>query len=80
MSEKNKNLVRDIMVSVLGLTADQVDEYASSETIESWDSLKHMSLVVSLEEEFDIEFDEEEILTLTSLPEIMATLSKKAGV
>jgi len=32
-----------------------------------WDSLKHMNLIVGLEEEFDIEFNDEDIGSLLNL-------------
>lgn len=35
-------------------------------SVGNWDSVTHLSLVTTLEEEFDIMFDAEDILSLTS--------------
>ena len=47
-----------ILSSMLGVPREQLDGDSSSETLEQWDSLNHMHLVLALEEGFGIEFDE----------------------
>jgi acyl carrier protein len=48
------------------------------ETVESWDSLKHIELVVSLEEEFEIsQLSTDEIVEMISVAEIKRTLRNK---
>ncbi|MEJ2631352.1 MAG: acyl carrier protein [Acidihalobacter sp.] len=39
-----------------------------------WDSLKHVEIVFALEDEFDVQFDEERMASLTSLGAIVAAL------
>ncbi len=55
----------------------QIDNTTTPDTLEQWDSLKHMSLVIALEEEFGVQFDEEEIVKMLSFPLIKETLSSK---
>lgn len=55
-----------IVSSLLNLPRDQLSRESSRETIEQWDSLKHMYLVMALEEEFGIEFDDAEVYELSS--------------
>ena len=45
--------------------------------IGTWDSLNHMNLIVALEEEFDVTFDEEEINEMISLELIELILKQK---
>ena len=45
--------------------------------VESWDSLKHMNLVVSLEQQFNIEFSTEEIIEMKNLNDIYNILKRK---
>ena len=52
------------MSAVFGLSVDQINEESSSDTIELWDSLKHMNLIVALEEEFKVEFTDNETLEM----------------
>ena len=55
------------MGAVLGIPNAQIDEHTSPELIDSWDSLKHVNLVVALEEEFDTEIPDEEAEKITSV-------------
>jgi acyl carrier protein len=63
---------------VLGIDPAEVDERSSPETIESWDSLKHMNLILALEEEFGVSFTDDEIMTMVSVELILDTLRQRA--
>ena len=65
-----ENRIKKVMSVVFEVPLKTINEKSSPETIESWDSLKHMNLVVALEEEFDIEFNDDEILMLNSFIDI----------
>lgn len=69
--------VKEVLSSVLGIDTSQIDENASSETIEKWDSLRHMNLIVALEEELDTEIDDEDIPKMKSFSGIMAVLKQQ---
>jgi|TARA_A100001011_G_scaffold216704_1_gene224627 acyl carrier protein len=56
-----ENRIKTVMSSVLNISKSEIHNKTSSDTIKSWDSLKHMNIIVGLEEEFDIEFDADEI-------------------
>jgi acyl carrier protein len=60
---------------VFEIPIGQINEDSSPDTIESWDSLKHMNLVIALEEEFDCEFSDFEIVDLLSYKLIMTILN-----
>jgi len=51
---------------------------SSPDTIESWDSLHHLSFVVALEQEFGIQFSPEEIEQLLSIELAAALVEEKA--
>ncbi len=57
MSEK----IREIMSKVLGILPVEITEETSPDTVDGWDSIKNMNLVIALEEEFDIEFSDEQL-------------------
>jgi acyl carrier protein len=56
---------------------EQIDEKASQQNIEKWDSLGHLNLVVALEEEFDISFEPEEIAEMTSVQKIISKIEER---
>ena len=68
--------VKDIMASVFEVSPKEINEDSSSESIENWDSMMHMNLIVALEEEFEVEFDEEEIIEMMDYQSILDILSK----
>jgi acyl carrier protein len=47
--------------------------------VESWDSLQHMNLIVSLEQAFQAEFTFEEIVSMQSVAEIKRVLRGKGA-
>ena len=69
--------LRKLLAVLLGVDEQQIDENASTETIEGWDSLKQMNIVVALEEEFDIQFSEEESILSDSYKSLVDLLRSK---
>jgi acyl carrier protein len=54
-------------------------EAATTETLETWDSLHHMNLIAALEDEFSVEFEPEDVIEFTSYRAGIELL-KKYGV
>ena len=54
--------IKNVMSAVFEIPADQICNESSSDTIATWDSLKHMNLITALEEEFGVIFDDQEIV------------------
>ncbi len=63
-----------LMAAVLNVEPSRITPDASPETLEAWDSLAHMNLVVSLEEEFGVELGDDAVASLTSFGRIVTTL------
>jgi len=72
-----KEKVFDIIAQVMNVPIESVTEESSPESIETWDSLKHMSLILTLEEEFGVQFSDEEIVTMLNVGLILETLNSK---
>ena len=69
--------VRRIFSDVFQVPLDQVTPQSSPDTIETWDSLQHLNLVLALEQEFQIQFTPEEIEQLLSVELVAARLEQK---
>ena len=54
------------MVAVFEVDASMIDDDASMDTIPTWDSVRHMNLVLALEEEFGVSFPDEDAANATS--------------
>jgi acyl carrier protein len=73
-AEEIDTRVRTILADVFGMELDQVDATTSTDTVEKWDSLHHLTLVLALEEEFDIQLDDEETVAIVTFPLITAVV------
>ena len=71
--------IREIMSAVFECPIEDIGASASADDIENWDSLTHMNLVSALEEEFDIEFDDDEIVELMNTKLIVHIVKEKTG-
>jgi len=70
--------IEKVMRSVFGISSSQkIDLDSSPESISGWDSLRHIQLVVSLEEEFDVQFTDGELTDLISIRKIKEILGQK---
>ena len=47
--------IKKVFSNVFNLDIETINNESSPDNIESWDSLKHMNLILALEEEFEIE-------------------------
>ena len=56
---------------------EYVDENLSQNSCDKWDSLKHLNLIVELENEFEVEFEPEDIAEMKNFKAIMQILEKK---
>ena len=67
------------MSSKFGVSIDEIDDIddnTSPDTLESWDSLKHMNLIIALEEEFLVDLSDEDIIEMINYKLIFHRLSR----
>ena len=69
--------IKKVMSDVFNVDVSLINNESSPDNIENWDSLKHMNLIVALEEEFEIEFDDEEIVDSMNYALIVIILKSK---
>jgi acyl carrier protein len=58
--------LRDVFRKSLELPADAQVDSLTYRGIEAWDSLAHMSLVATLEDEFDVMIDTDDVIDMSS--------------
>lgn len=68
-----------LAAAILQVDAADLDDTSSPETVGSWESTNHLSLVMALEEEFEVSFSPEEALEMETIGLIRAIL-KDHGV
>ena len=72
-----KERVKQIMADVLDLDANSIDGRTTVDGTESWDSLKHITLCLNLEEAFGVSLSVEEMETMLSYEDIVRVLNSK---
>ena len=65
------------MSLVFDIPQDVLSTESSMDNIDKWDSLAHLNLLVTIEEEFEIALDAEEYLQMTSYIKIKQILESK---
>lgn len=65
-----------ILAAVLLMEVEDIPENAAPGILEKWDSLRHMNLVMSLEEEFDVRFPDAQIEELINLDLIELSINE----
>ena len=71
----NLEKYRNAFVSGLGVSENQLDALKFQSVVE-WDSVGHMGLIAALEEVFDIVFDTDDIVDLSSFEKGKEILKK----
>lgn len=79
MKQVKELRLKQVLANLFNLEIEQINGDTSIDTVENWDSLKQLKLVIALEEEFEIEFIEEEVIEIVSYPLIKETL-KEHGI
>ena len=70
----NEVRLKQVLANVFGEESESINDESSIDTIENWDSLKHLNLILALEEEFEVSFDEDESIIIISYPLIKTVL------
>ncbi len=60
MEETNQR-IKKVMSVVFDVPPESITGNASADTIETWDSLRHLNLIIALEEEFEVTIPDEEV-------------------
>jgi len=68
--------VRSVASDIFGIPADKITAESSPETIENWDSMQHLNLVLAIEEKFGVQFEPEDIEQMRNLGAVAALVEK----
>jgi len=69
--------VEYLLSEVLQMPVSEITDDLAMKTVDAWDSLKHMELIVSLEQGFEIQLSFDDIVAMQSVSEIKRVLREK---
>lgn len=68
--------VRSIASDIFGIPFDKIVAESSPQTIESWDSMQHLNLILAIEEKFGVQFEPEDIEQMQNIGAVAALVEK----
>ena len=74
-SDEIKIKVIDVISNVFNIEKSKINQKMDSNNMDGWDSLKHMNLIIALEEEFNINFQDFEIIQINSFKKIIEVIT-----
>ena len=69
--------LQGLLADVFGVRESEITPETTKGDVESWDSLKQMDLVMSLERAYDLTLDIQDIVAMTSVAAIVQVLRDK---
>ena len=76
MTASTLEQVRNVASDILGIPADKITAESSPETIENWDSMQHLNLVLAIEEKFGVQLEPEDIEQMKNIGAIAALIER----
>ena len=77
MSKKRIARIKKIISGVLKIDEEIITGDFSPNQIDNWDSMNHMKIIISLEEEYGIMFEADEIPKMLNFDKICETIAAK---
>ncbi len=71
--------LREVIADTLEVSPEEVTPELSGNSVETWDSFRHLQLILSLENEYGVQFDPQQIPELTTVAKIQAALESKGA-
>jgi acyl carrier protein len=75
----DEDRLKRIVADVLEVEPDAVGPDFSMDNVEQWDSLRHLTLVLAIEDEFGISVPDEEAANITSWPLIRLVVEEQVS-
>jgi len=69
--------IRTMASDLFGVPADRITASSSPESLENWDSVQHLNLVLALEEKFGLQLSPEEIEQMKSVGDTAKLIESK---
>lgn len=70
--------VEIVLADVLRMPVDKIRDDLAMTDVEAWDSLKHMELIVALEQAYAVELTFDEIVAMQSVGQIKRVLRERS--
>lgn len=69
--------LKKIMMDLFEIKEGEITDESSIDNVENWDSLKHINLIIAIEEQLGLSMSADEIVEMTSFAKIKRILTDK---
>ena len=66
--------LKEVLSNVLGVSIEEINDDSSPDSLDKWDSLSHIKLVMAIESEFEVELSPEDSMDMLSVKLIRMVL------
>lgn len=73
------NSLRDLVADTLEIEPEEVTPELSADSVETWDSFRHLQLVLAVESEYGVQLDPGQIPELTTVAKLQEALAAKGA-
>lgn len=74
---QHRDRIRRIVADIFEIPLENVQPNSSADNVATWDSIRHLNMVLALEEELGVQFEPEEIEELLSVELIESLVEEK---
>ncbi len=71
--------VQDVFQEVFQNPSLEISDGMQAKDVKGWDSLNHVTLIMALEDTFNVKFGIREVMSFKNVGEMMASLRKKTA-
>jgi len=72
-----RDRILTVVASVLKVPASSLTDVSSPDTVDTWDSLQHLQVILALEEEFGIQFPADDIDRLQTVGALVTSVRER---
>lgn len=77
--EEVRQQVLTIAADVFSVSPKVLTDDSSAKTVETWDSIRHLNLVLAIEDRFALQFAPEEMEQMETIGQIVSLVEAKLG-
>jgi acyl carrier protein len=72
--------IKEIMSKIFEIELSEISDNSSQKDIMKWDSLRHLNLIVEIEDKYDISIEPEDISNMVTIEKIIEVVNKYKNV
>lgn len=71
--------LRNLIADTLEISSDEVTPELKADSVDTWDSFRHLQLILTIEDEYGVQFDPQAIPELVTVAKIQNALEQKGA-